>query len=359
MLAITASGRLCRDNGNVEPETPFDALIVVSFGGPERREDVLPFLENVLRGRNVPRERLEEVAEHYYHFGGRSPIGAATRALIAAVQAELDVHGPAWRVYGGNRNWHPFLEDTLRQMQADGVRRALALVTSAFGSYSGCRQYLEDIERARGALGPGAPVVEKLRLFYNHPEFIAILAERVAAAGAGALVFTAHSIPSVMAAGSPYQEQLAEVCALVAAGRPWRLAFQSRSGPPQQPWLEPSLEDALTAVRDAGAEEVVLVPIGFLADHMEVVFDLDIEAQEWCRALGLHMKRVKTPGDHARFPALVRELILERTADAPRRALGPSGPWPDTCPDGCCRWTQRSEPASETAIPSRQSEPGF
>jgi ferrochelatase len=318
---------------------PFDAVVVVSFGGPERREDVVPFLENVLRGRNVPRSRLEEVAEHYYQFEGRSPIGAATRAMIAALQSELEAHGPAWRVYGGNRNWHPFLEDTLRQMADDGVRRALALVTSAFGSYSGCRQYLDDIEGARRAVGERAPVVEKLRLFYNHPEFIAIMAERVAA-GEGELIFTAHSIPTAMAATGPYQQQLAEACASVAAaaGRDhWRLAFQSRSGPPQQPWLEPSLETVLTAARADGAEAVTVVPMGFLADHMEVVFDLDLEARQRCAALGLRMTRVQTAGAHPRFPGLVRELILERTASAPRRALGPSPPWPDRCPAGCCQ----------------------
>jgi len=313
--------------------------VVVSFGGPERREDVLPFLENVLRGRNVPRSRLEEVAQHYDHFDGRSPIGAATRAMIAALQSELEAHGPAWRVYGGNRNWHPFLEDTLRQMADDGVRRALALVTSAFGSYSGCRQYLDDIERARRAVGTRAPVVEKLRLFYNHPELIAIMAERVAASE-GHLIFTAHSIPTAMAAAGPYQQQLAEACALVAtaAGRDhWRLAFQSRSGPPRQPWLEPSLDTVLTAARAGGADAVTIVPIGFLADHMEVVFDLDVEARQRCAALGLRMTRIKTASDHARFPGLVRELILERTASTPRRALGPSPAWPDLCPAGCCQ----------------------
>jgi ferrochelatase len=324
----------------VDAPAPFDALIVVSFGGPERREDVVPFLENVLRGRNVPRARMEEVAEHYYHFGGRSPIGEATRALMAGLQRELDARGPAWRVYGGNRNWHPFLEDTLRRMAADGVRRALALVTSAFGSYSGCRQYLDDIERARRAVGPAAPVVEKLRLFYNHPEFIAILAERVRAAGAGELIFTAHSIPNAMAASAPYQRQLEEACALVAAaagrGR-WRLAYQSRSGPPQQPWLEPSLDQVLAEARGEGAERVVIVPVGFLSDHMEVVFDLDVEARERCRELGLDMARIKTAGDDPRFVGLVRELILERTQGGPRRALGDLGAWPDACPLDCCQ----------------------
>lgn len=295
-----------------------DAVLVVSFGGPERREDVLPFLENVLRGRAVPRERMLEVAEHYYHFGGASPIGAATRGIIDSLEAELRARGPALAVYGGNRNWHPLLADTVAQMAADGVRRAMAFVTSAFDSYSGCQQYVEDIERARAAVGARAPVIEKIRLFHDHPEFDALMAERVAGGLAklpGALVlFTAHSIPLSQAAGCQYVQQLEAACGRVAAkagSAKWRLGYQSRSGPPHQPWLEPSLEDCLREAAAEGARRVVIAPLGFLSDHMEVVYDLDVEARAMCSEMGLEMERVKTIGDHPRFAGLMRALLIE------------------------------------------------
>ncbi len=228
----------------------YDALLLVSFGGPERREDVIPFLENVLRGRNVPRERMLEVAEHYYQFGGKSPINDQARALVAALQSELASRGPNLPIYWGNRNWHPMLADTLRQMKSDGVRRALAFVTSAFGSYSGCRQYREDIERARAEAGPDAPAIHKLRVFHNHPNFIEALTDRVREAfhrvpaerrSAARLVFTAHSVPLSMAESSPYVKQLEDSCRLVAqaVGATPTLVYQSRSGPPNQPWLNP------------------------------------------------------------------------------------------------------------------------
>jgi protoporphyrin/coproporphyrin ferrochelatase len=296
----------------------YDAVLVVSFGGPERREDVLPFLENVLRGRAVPRERMLEVAEHYYHFGGASPIGAATRGIIASLEAELRAWGPALAVYAGNRNWHPFLADTVAKMAADGVRRALAFVTSAFDSYSGCQQYVEDIERARAEVGTRAPVIEKIRLFHDHPEFDALMAERVAGGLAkmpGARVlFTAHSIPLSQAAGCPYVQQLEAACGRVAAkagSAGWRLGYQSRSGSPHQPWLEPSLEGCLREAASEGARRVVIAPIGFLSDHMEVVYDLDVEARALCGELGLEMERVKTIGDHPRFAGLMRTLVIE------------------------------------------------
>src|SRR6185437_7093800 len=342
---------------------PWDAVVVVSFGGPERAQDVLPFLDNVLRGRNVPPERRAEVAEHYYHMGGRSPIGAANRALVAALQQELDARGHRLPVYLGNRNWHPFLADTLRAMAAAGVARALALVTSAFGSYSGCRQYLEDMDRARAAVGPRAPELAKIRLFFNHPEFIAINAERVRA-GLGqagpqaALLFTAHSIPVSMADSGPYVEQLSEASRLVAeaAGREdFALAYQSRSGPPHQPWLGPSLEAALQAARDRGAGGVVVAPIGFLADHMEVVYDLDLEARAQAEQLGLRFVRVPTPGDHPRFPALLADLIEERLDPTqPRPALGALAAWGDACPEGCCiaSPSQRATTAAAKQLPN-------
>jgi protoporphyrin/coproporphyrin ferrochelatase len=327
----------------------YDALLLVSFGGPEGRDDVLPFLSNVLRGRDVPEARLREVAAHYEHFGGRSPINDQCRALLAAVRGELDRAGLRLPVYWGNRNWHPFLEDTLRQMAGDGVTRALAFVTSAFGSYSGCRQYREDIERARATVGAGAPQVDKLRAFHDHPGYVEPLVEGVLAAfervpaprrAAAALVFTAHSIPRSMAAGSPYEAQLRETAALVAAsaGRPqWSLAYQSRSGPPGQPWLEPDVVDHLRALAAAGVTDAVVSPIGFVSDHMEVLYDLDLDAKRRAAELGLEMVRAATAGAHPRFARMVRELVEERLSDAPVRLhLGPSGPAPDLCPPDCC-----------------------
>jgi ferrochelatase len=261
----------------MKPVPPrYDALLLVSFGGPEGRDDVMPFLERVLRGRDVPPERLREVAAHYDHFGGRSPINDQCRALLAAVRAELARDGPRLPVYWGNRNWHPFLVDTIRRMAGDGVERALAFVTSAFGSYSGCRQYREDIARARSELGPGVPEVDKLRGFHNHPGFVEPLVESVAAAlgrvpetrrESCRLVFTAHSIPRALAASSPYQAQLRETAGLVASalGRSCHtLAYQSRSGPPGQPWLEPDLLEVLRTVAADGATDVVVAPIGFV-----------------------------------------------------------------------------------------------
>jgi ferrochelatase len=333
----------------------FDALLVLSFGGPERREDVIPFLENVLRGRNVPRERLLEVAEHYYHFGGRSPINDQNRELIAALRREFDANGPKLPVYWGNRNWHPFLADTLRNMQADGVRRALVFVTSAFGSYSGCRQYLEDISAARQAAGENAPELFKLRGFFNHPEFIETMAERTRCAfeqiPAGErddarLVFTAHSVPVAMAAASPYVEQLSEACRLTAAaaGRTaWELAYQSRSGPPSQPWLEPDICAVLRQISSAGARSVVVAPIGFVSDHMEVIYDLDSEARQVAEQAGVRMIRAQTAGAHPRFVRMVRELVLERLTNGQRATIGSLGPAPDECAPECCARASRRQ----------------
>ena len=327
----------------------YDALLVLSFGGPEQPDDVLPFLENVLRGRNVPRERMTEVAGHYYHFGGRSPINGQNRAFVASLRQDFEEHGVRLPVYWGNRNWHPFLLDTLRQMHADGVRRVLAFATSAFGSYSGCRQYREDIERARAEFGEGAPEIDKLRTFFNHPGFIHAAADRVAAAFAtlaeadralARLIFTAHSVPTSMAEGSPYVSQLEEACRLVGeAGehRKWELAYQSRSGPPGQPWLGPDINDCLRQLGSEGVRNVVVAPIGFLSDHMEVVYDLDTEAQATARDAGIRVVRAGTVGTHPRFVEAVRELVLERLdPSAERRALGNLEPSPDECRPGCC-----------------------
>ena len=330
---------------------PCDALLLLSFGGPEGSDDVLPFLENVLRGKNVPHERLLEVAEHYHLFEGVSPINAQNRALLAALLTELHSQGIDLPVYWGNRNWHPLLTDTLRQMAEDGVCRALAFVTSAFASYSGCRQYLEDIERARTEVGPAAPIVEKLRLFHNHPGFIEPTAQRVAqaiasvdeSARAGArLVFTAHSLPQVMADACDYVAQLRDACTLVAerVGREeWDLVYQSRSGPPTQPWLEPDVCDHLSGLHSAGYTDVVLVPIGFVSEHMEVIYDLDVEAAGLCQQLGMNLVRSAVVGCHPRFVAMIRELVQERLSESVERlCLGDLGPSPDCCSPNCCRW---------------------
>lgn len=331
----------------------YDAILVVGFGGPERREDVLPFLENVTRGRNIPRQRLLEVAEHYYHFGGVSPINAQIRELIAALRPELDRHGISLPVYWGNRNWHPMLEDTLAEMAAHGVRRALAVVHAAYSSYSSCRQYREDIARAQAAVGTGAPAVDKVRVFYNHPDFIAANADRVREAldrmpedarRSVHLAFTAHSIPVSMARNCKYEHQLTEACRLIAAEiglneEKWALVYQSRSGRPGDPWLEPDILDHVRDLRRRGIGSVLIQPVGFLSDHMEVMYDLDEEARLVCDEIGLTMVRAATVGTHPRFVGMLRELIAERLGNgrgASRRAIGADGPSHDVCPEGCC-----------------------
>jgi protoporphyrin/coproporphyrin ferrochelatase len=328
----------------------YDAILVVSFGGPESEEEVIPFLENVLRGRNVPRERMLAVAEHYYHFGGRSPINQQTRALIAALEAELERHGPKLPVYWGNRNWHPMLPDTLRQMRQDGIRRALAFVTSAYSSYSGCRQYRDDIARAQGEVGLDAPQVDKLRVFFNHPGFVEAAEERVQDALREVpedarqnvrVVYIAHSIPLSMANTCDYVLQLEEVRQLVSERLEIRndaLVYQSRSGAPGQPWLEPDILDYLRQVKAEGsASAVVLAPVSFISDHMEVLYDLDVEAQQLCDSLLLPMARAKTVGVHPKFIGMIRELILERmNPGSDRRAVGTLGPRPDVCAEECC-----------------------
>ncbi|GII54491.1 ferrochelatase [Planotetraspora thailandica] len=299
----------------------YDALLIVSFGGPEKPEDVMPFLENVVRGRGVPRERLLAVEAHYQGFGGVSPINQQCRDLIDALDVDLPV-------YWGNRNWQPFLEDTVRQMAADGVTRAAAFVTAAYSSYSSCRQYLDDIDRARAAV-PGAPEIVKLRHYYDHPGFIAAMADHTRAAldalpaserGAARLVFTAHSIPVSMAQtagpqGGAYEAQLRKAAALVTEqvdpARSWDLAWQSRSGPPSVPWLEPDICDHLERLHDDGVRAVVTVPIGFVSDHMEVIYDLDVEAAAMAEKLGMAFTRASTAGTHPRFVSMVSELLAE------------------------------------------------
>src|SRR5438270_6610619 len=327
----------------------YDALLIVSFGGPEGMDEVMPFLSNVLRGRNVPEARMREVAHHYELFGGVSPINEQNRKLIAALEAELEERGPRLPVYWGNRNWQPMLADTLRRMRDDGIRSALAFVTSAYSSYSGCRQYREDIERARATVGEGVPRVEKLRAFFNHPRFVGPNVENLRAAleqipahrrAAAQLAFTAHSIPAAMAAGCDYERQLLETCRLVAEGAghaSWRLVFQSRSGPPTQKWLGPDICDHLRELKEAGTTDAVVAPIGFISDHMEVLYDLDTQARKVAEALGLNMMRAATVGAHPQFVRMIRELILERMdGNMPRRALGQFPPSHDVCPADCC-----------------------
>ncbi len=321
-----------------------DAVLILSFGGPEGPNDVMPFLENVLAGKNVPEERKLEVALHYDLFGGVSPINEQNRRLQKALEQELRAHGHALPVYFGNRNWHPFLLDTLREMKTAGVKHFLVFVTSAFSSYSGCRQYLEDMERARRELGAGAPTFEKIRVFYNHPGFIDVWSENIRAEwGAmpdAGIAFTAHSIPRGMAERCDYEAQLREACRLVAEAAgiaQWDLVYQSRSGPPHQPWLGPDIGEHIRELHGAGVKEIVIAPIGFVSDHLEVLYDLDHEARELCNELGMAMVRIRTPESHPRFVRMVRELIDERLDPTkPKLALGARGPHPDLCAADCC-----------------------
>ena len=307
-----------------------DAVLVVSFGGPEGPDDVMPFLRNVTRGRGISDTRLAAVAEHYHLFGGVSPINQCNRDLVAALADELASRGVELPVYWGNRNWTPLLADTVAQMRDDGVGRAIGFVTSAFGSYSGCRQYAEDIDRARAAVGADAPVIDKLPPFWHEEGFLSTMADNLAAARhaepTAPVVFTAHSIPDTMAATAPYVAQLNEACRLVAArtgAAEWSLAYQSRSGPPQVPWLEPDICDELDRVAATGAGAVIVAPIGFVADHMEVIYDLDIEARQRADMLGLRFTRVPTVGTHPAFVKMIADLVL--------------APPPAPCPADCCQ----------------------
>lgn len=332
-------------SSKVDPD--YDALLFVSFGGPEGMEDVVPFLENVLRGRNVPRERLMQVASHYNLFGGVSPINGQNRKIISALKSELETNGPPLPIYWGNRNWHPLLLDAVQKMADDGIKKALAFVTSAYSSYSSCRQYLQNINDARAAVGTSAPEIHKLRAFYNHPLFIesnvehlrAALSSLDAPAPSVHLVFTAHSIPESMAENCEYSVQLREASRLVAEAvgiADWELVYQSRSGPPNQPWLGPDVCDFLNYLGMQGTRYVVLSPIGFVSDHMEVIYDLDVQAKQVAEGLGIRLARAATAGTHPLFVKMIRELILERTESAPARFLGTHGPSHDICSPTCC-----------------------
>ena len=341
---------------------PYDALLLVSFGGPEGPDDVLPFLENVTHGRGIPRERLEEVGQHYHLFGGRSPINDLNRTLLEALRADLAGAGVDLPVYWGNRNWDPYLRDAVTQMAADGVTRAICFVTSAYSSWSSCRQYRENLHAAADGV-PGAPRLDRLRHYFNHPGFVEPVVDATLAALAdlpddvrdGArLVFVTHSIPTAMndasgPDGGAYLAQHLDVAAVVAervraatgADHDHDLVFCSRSGPPQQPWLEPDVNDHLEALAGAGERAAVLVPVGFVSDHMEVVYDLDTEALATAGRLGLEVRRAATAGTDARFVEMVRDLVLERAAaergeEVARVALGECGPLWDRCPVGYC-----------------------
>ena len=356
--------------------SPYDALLLVSFGGPEGPDDVVPFLENVTRGRGIPRERLEQVGEHYHLFGGRSPINDQNRSFLEALRADLDEHGIDLPVYWGNRNWDPYLKDTLAQMAADGVTRAACFVTSAYSSWSSCRQYRENLFDAVAALPAGAmpPALDKLRHYFNHPGFVAPVVDAAVAAladlpddvrGGARLVFVTHSIPTAMndSSGPPetegaYVAQHRDVAAVVtravaaATGtqHDHDLVYCSRSGSPHVPWLEPDVNDHLEALAADGVPAVVLVPVGFVSDHMEVIYDLDTEALATAQRLGLPARRAATAGDDPRFVAVVRDLLLERASaerggTPERAALGATGPLWDRCAVGCCPNPREPRPA--------------
>ena len=350
------------------PRGSYDALLLVSFGGPEGPDDVVPYLENVTRGRGIPRERLVEVGAHYTFFGGVSPINAQVRELIDELRDDLSDAGLDLPVYWGNRNWHPYLAETLRQMRDDGVRSAICFVTSAYASYSGCRQYRENLfdavaEVEADALGT-APRLDKLRHYFDHPGFLdptvdaVISAVQAVGVPSPRIVFTTHSIPlsSVAASGPDGGAYVAQHEAVAAAlhdavssradvAPEWDLVFQSRSGAPNVPWLEPDISDHLDVLHADGVPGVVIVPIGFVSDHMEVIWDLDTVALDHARALGLPASRAATVGTDPRFVAMIRELVLERVGLAEPRALTSLGPSYDVCPVGCCANPRGERPA--------------
>lgn len=339
-------------------ENRYDALLIVSFGGPEGMDEVMPFLENVLRGRNVPRERMIEVSHHYEMFGGVSPINGQNRALIAALKDKFAEKGFDLPIYWGNRNWTPLLPNTMRQMAQDGIKNALAFFTSAYSSYSGCRQYRENVARAQDTVkqetGLDAPQVSLLRKFYNHPGFVASNVENIRTAldqipverrATTPIAFTAHSIPESMARTSMYVAQLTDTCELIAAqlDHPqWQLVYQSRSGSPSQPWLGPDVTEHLRDLKAQGATDVVVAPVGFVSDHMEVRYDLDHEACEVASEIGLNMVRAATVGTHPAFIDMIYDLIVERiTVRADKPYLGTRGPNLNTCGVDCCLPPQR------------------
>lgn len=323
----------------------FDAVLLISFGGPEGIDDVLPFLRNVTRGRNVPEARLNEVAHHYELFGGISPINSQNRELLQALKTELDRSGIDLPIFWGNRNWHPLLSDTMKSMTDQGVKRAVAFATSAYSSYSGCRQYLEDIDRARSDVGSGAPVVEKIKPFYNQTGYLEANSDRLKQALMKSsirdpyVLFSAHSIPASMAKCCQYQHQLLEVAQALAYENNignWRLVFQSRSGPPAIPWLEPDINDCLRTLHESGVSHVVVAPIGFVSDHMEILYDLDTEAALLCEYLKIEMVRASTVGTHPAFVRMIRQLIEHQLTATNESLTASSHCVQDLCGPNCC-----------------------
>lgn len=340
------------------PDAPFDALLFVSFGGPEGPDEVMPFLQRVTKGRNIPEERLQLVGQHYFHRGGVSPINQLCRDMIAELEPALGAANVDLPIYWGNRNSAPFLADTLATMAADGITNALAFVTSAYSSYSGCRQYRENIAEAQAAVGDSAPAVEKLRVFFNHPGFIEPLVDGLVSALAPfdpartQVFFTAHSIPMSMASNSFYVDQLNEAVDLIRARVPSmtrsELVWQSRSGPPTMPWLAPDIVDAIAAADPEQVDAVVVVPVGFVSDHMEVLQDLDTDAAAAAAAQGFEFDRVSTSGTDQRFIDMIVELVRERLDGVVPVALGEHGFVPAQCTETCCPRPQRppARPAS-------------
>jgi len=351
---------------HVETAVAYDAIVLAGFGGPEGQDDVIPFLRNVTRGRGIPDERLEEVAHHYRHFGGVSPINAQNRALKAALEAELASRGIELPVLWGNRNWDPYLREALEEAAERGFTRLIGLATSAYSSYSSCRQYREDFAGALEQTGLGDRIqIDKVRQFFDHPGFVepfvdglrtavADFVERGIDRGAIRILFSTHSIPTADAERSgPRDRDFGEGGAYAAQHRavaevvvreagvdiPWQLVYQSRSGPPSQPWLEPDVNDVVAGFAQEGVEAVIIVPLGFVSDHMEVLWDLDTEAAEAAEAHGMAVIRTPTPGTHPAYVRGLVDLVLERVNGTPteeRSALTPFGPWYDVCRPGCC-----------------------
>ena len=333
-----------------DSQRQYDAVLFMSFGGPEKNEDVIPFLENVTEGRGIPKERLAEVGEHYFHFGGKSPINDQNIALIKAIEKELEHQNLNLPVYFGNRNWDPYISDTMQQMKDDGVKRAVCFVTSGYSCYSGCRQYREDIVNAQEKVGEGAPEIDKIRVFYNHPGFIesTLLSIKESLSNWDTsdqkkvkIAFTAHSIPNSQAENSDYEVQLNETCRIITEDlnhTNYDMVYQSRSGSPRIPWLEPDILDYMDQISNEGVKDLLIVPIGFISDHMEVLYDLDTEAVEKAEELGMKMERVPTVGVSKPFVEMVIDLIKERMTKNPeRKTLGERGPNHDICPVDCCK----------------------
>ncbi|MFJ3394328.1 ferrochelatase [Leifsonia aquatica] len=355
---------------HVTEPVAYDAILLAGFGGPEGQDDVIPFLRNVTRGRGIPEERLEEVAHHYRHFGGVSPINDQNRELKAALEAELASRGIDLPVLWGNRNWDPYIEDALEEAQEQGFTKLIAIATSAYSSYSSCRQYREDFARVLEETGlEGTIQIDKVRQFFDHPGFVEPFIEGVKNAVTELqekipgidpateirILYSTHSIPSTDAAksgpaergfgeGGAYAAQhlaVAEVVSQAATGGVigWDLVYQSRSGPPSMPWLEPDINDRIAELPATGVKAVIIVPLGFVSDHMEVLWDLDNEAMESSEENGLVAVRVPTPGTHAKYVKGLVDLVLERRDGVPvdqRPALTDLGPWYDVCRPGCC-----------------------